>query len=129
MYIQKDYFMRMITEMIRATARLVFNRELKRDFSREEEEDVPAEMRKQYEKLLRMIEVGEINEAENILTDGLRADDLNSFRMALMFYGRLNELPEEFLAEHDFSKEEVLDGVRYVIRYFGCGDILSAFPE
>ena len=28
----------------------------------------------------------------------MRADDLNSFRMALMFYDRLNELPEEFLA-------------------------------
>lgn len=40
----------------------------------------------QYKKLISMIDSGEINEAENILVDGLEQDSRAYFELTLMFY-------------------------------------------
>ena len=59
--------------------------------------------------------------------DELEPGDPEYLQIALMFYDRLNQESDEFLEEHDFSKQEVLDGVKYVVRHCGYGDILRAF--
>ncbi len=53
-----------------------------------------------------------INEAENRLYEELERDEEGTFEVALGFYDYLNELPEEFLEEHDYSKEEVKEGAQ-----------------
>ena len=42
----------------------------------------------------------------------LERDEEGTFEVALGFYDYLNELPEEFLEEHDYSKEEVKEGAQ-----------------
>ncbi len=34
-----------------------------------------------------------------------------------------------FSQEHDYSREEVLDGVKYVVDYYGYGSLMEAFTE
>ena len=36
---------------------------------------------------------------------------------------------DEFLAEHDYSRQEVVDGLKYVVNYYGYGSLLGAFTE
>ena len=43
------------------------------------------------------------------------------FEVALGFYDYLNELPEEFLEEHDYSKEEVKEGAQSLADRKGLG--------
>ena len=121
----KDYVMRIVHEWIRTLIKLIFNK----DIDKEEDAEIPLEVMEQFRKLNAMIDDGEINEAENILLDGLREGDRTYFEMSLLFYEKLSGKTDEFLAEHDYSREEVVDGLKYGVNYYGYGSLLEAFAE
>lgn len=122
---EKDYIMRIVHEWIRTLIKLIFNKDIDRD----EDVTVPLEVMQQYKKLTAMLDGGEINEAENLLLDGLKEGDRAYFEMALLFYEKLSTKTDEFLAEHDYSREEVADGLKYVVNFYGYGSLLDAFTE
>lgn len=121
----KDYVMRIVHEWIRTLIKLIFNRDIDSDTDAE----IPMETMEQFRKLQAMIDDGEINEAENILLDGLKAGDRAYFEMSLLFYEKLSGKTDEFLAEHDYSRQEVVDGLKYVVNYYGYSSLLEAFTE
>lgn len=125
MYEEKDYILRLIHEIIRTIAKLVFHA----DWDKEENEDIPAELRQQYKKLTAMIDEGKINDAENQLADCLDTGDLHKFRLALAFYDYLNKKSASFLEENNFSRKEVADGLKYSVNLYGYGSMLEAFTE
>ncbi|HIZ82613.1 MAG TPA: hypothetical protein H9722_11110 [Candidatus Mediterraneibacter pullistercoris] len=121
----QDYVMRIVHEWIRTLIRLIFNK----DIDKGDDADVPLEVMEQFRKLRAMIDDGEINEAENILLEGLREGDRAYFEMSLLFYEKLSGKTDEFLAGHDYSREEVVDGLKYVVNYYGYTSLLEAFTE
>ena len=125
MFEEKDYYMRIVHELVRMLIRLVFNKDIDRDG----EEAVPLEVLEKYIKLISMIDDGQINEAENLFLDGLEADSRAYFELTLMFYEKLNGKTDEFLEEHDYSREEVTDGIKYVVDFYGYGSLMDAFVD
>ena len=125
MFEEKDYYMRIVHELVRMLIRLVFNKDIDRDG----EEAVPLEVLEKYKKLISMIDDGQINEAENLLLDGLEPDSRAYFELALMFYEKMNGKTDEFLEEHDYSREEVTDGIKYVVDFYGYGSLMDAFVD
>lgn len=121
----QDYVMRIVHEWIRTLIRLIFNK----DIDKGDDADIPLEVMEQFRKLRAMIDDGEINEAENILLEGLREGDRAYFEMSLLFYEKLGGKTDEFLAGHDYSREEVVDGLKYVVNYYGYTSLLEAFTE
>lgn len=121
----KDYVMRIVHEWIRMLIKLIFNT----DIDKEEDIAIPLEVMEQFRRLRAMIDDGQINEAENILLDGLEEGNRTYFEMALLFYEKLGGKTDEFLAEHDYSRGEVVDGLRYVVDFYGYGSLLDAFTE
>ena len=118
---QKDYVMRIVHEWVRTLIKLIFNQDIDKD----DDDGISLEVMELYRKLLSMIDDGKINEAENGLETGGQA----YFEMALLFYEKLSGKTEEFLAEHDYSQEEVVDGLKYVVDYYGYGSLMDAFAE
>ena len=49
--------------------------------------------------------------------------------MALCFYEKLGGKSEEFLTEHDYSQQEVIDGLKYVVETYGYTDFLEVISE
>lgn len=121
----QDYVMRIVHEWIRTLIRLIFNK----DIDKGDDAVIPLEVMEQFRKLRAMIDDGEINEAENILLEGLREGDRAYFEMSLLFYEKLSGKTDEFLAGHDYSREEVVDGLKYVVNYYGYTSLLEAFTE
>lgn len=121
----KDYVMRMIHESIRTLIKLIFNR----DIDKNEDTEIPLETAELYRRLISMADDGEINEAENLLLDGLRENDKAYFETALLFYEKLSGKTDEFLAEHDYSRQEVVDGLKYIVNFYGYGSLMEAFTE
>ena len=74
-----------------------------------------------YARLIALVDAGKINEAENRLYEELERDEEGTFEVAIGFYDYLNELPEEFLEEHDYSKEEVKEGAQSLADRKGLG--------
>ncbi|MBW4847679.1 MULTISPECIES: DUF6483 family protein [Clostridia] len=121
--LQDDFIMRMIHEMVTTLLKLIFHIELGEN---EEQNFKDQETASNYLELLALIQAGEINEAENKLLDELDSDDMEHFKMALMFYYHLNEIDFNFLEEHNYSKNEITDGLRYVSSVYGYDSMAEA---
>lgn len=120
---EQDYIMRLIKQMIQALASVIFNKRL------DEEElsvSIDSEDAKETVDLLALADGGQINEAENLLWEHLDTSDLSKLRTALAFYEHINEYTNEFLEEHGYSREEVLDGIRNVAAEFGVSGLVDA---
>lgn len=125
MYVEKDYVLRLIHEIVRTLFKLLFGKEI------EEEKDrcLSPENEQIYSHLIHMIENGEINSAENSLMNGLNLNDRQYFQFSLWFYEYLNGKDDSFLIEHNFSREEILEGLRHIVDLYGYGTLIQLLSE
>lgn len=113
---EQDYIMRMIKEMVRLLLKLLFNINT----------DSPtAELLENEHKqrilnnLTNMIDEGYINKAENELYSIIENGKKEDLEMVILFYSYLNNKEDDFLSEHDFSREEVKYGLKTVLSKYG----------
>lgn len=118
---EKDYIMRIIKEMVSALFSILLGRKFV---------SVELELANKYEvsekdlrDLLAMVDTGEINEAENLLLDGMDYANQDEVAAAALFYQYLSEKEEAFLLQNNYSKEEVLEGMKWVMQKAGYADL------
>ena len=113
---EQDYIMRLIKEMVRAILKLVFNIDTDSPTKELLEE---SEEQNTLEVLLDMIDGGKINEAENRVYEMTSAGEKKALKIALLFYAYLNGKDDEFLEVHNFSREEVKQGLEALADRYG----------
>lgn len=121
---EQDYVMRLINEMVRAVLKLVFDidtdspsAELVKDL--EEEQTL--------NELTDLVDAGCINEAENRIYEITEARNKKDLEVALLFYSYLNNQSDEYLEEHDFSRDEVKSGLKDITKRYGVDGFVDAF--
>ncbi|MCI9142998.1 MAG: hypothetical protein HFH87_10300 [Lachnospiraceae bacterium] len=121
---EKDYIMRIIKEMARVVFSFLFGKQY---------EAIVQEAAEKYEvsgkkldELLAMADCGAINEAENILLDGIDYLDKTQVAAAVLFYQYLSEMKEDFLLQSNYSREEVLEGMKEMMEKAGYGELADA---
>ena len=120
---EKDYIMRVIKEMVRVLFSLLFG---KKYVSVEQENEDKYEVAgKKLNELKAMVDQGKMNEAENILLGGIDYANKNEVAAAALFYQYLSEQEDDFLKQHNYSKEEVLDGMKQLLKNAGFSDLTS----
>lgn len=122
---EKDYIMRMIQEISRVVFSLMFGKQYMQ---------VELEEQKRYqvagkgpEEYKRMVDRGEINEAENLLLENINYQSKEEVTAAILFYEYVGSQTDEFLAMHNYSKEEALDGMKQLAKEVGCDGIWDEF--
>lgn len=123
---EQDYIMRLIKEMVRAILKLLFQIDTENTITELVES---TEQKETLEELLRMIDEGKINEAENRLSDLVDETDKESLKTALLFYSALNEKTDDFLLENNFSRDEIRLGIESVTEKFGVRSLAESFLE
>ena len=120
---EKDYIMRMIKEMVSVLFSILLGKQYV---------SVDEERKNGYEvsgtdlnDLLDMIDNGQINEAENLMLDDIDYSDKKELAAALLFYQYLSEKKKDFLWDHDYSDEEILDGAKQILKKAGYGNIVK----
>ena len=108
MKFEEDYVMRMIKDMVKALASVVFG---KRFTEYEVEEEKADDTDFLYRDIIEMADRGKINEAENILLTDMDRTDKIYMEMAMSFYLHINKYTDEFLSANGYSRQEILDGV------------------
>lgn len=122
--VERDYIMRLIREMVRAILKLFFNI----DSESPTEELLAGEEEKQLlDILLAMVDVGDINHAENQLYEIVSGGDMEKLKMALLFYSYLNDKSDDFLTEHDFSRGEIKSGIQDMVSMYGLDSMADVF--
>lgn len=115
---QDDFIMRTISDLVRAIARLALGKN-DIDYELPEEESRYTELDKVYRRLKDLVDQGDINGAENLLTDELDPDSKECLEMALTFYMYLNQLNDDTLYTANYSREEIVDGINSVCAEYG----------
>ncbi len=107
---EKDYIMRMIKEMVRVLFSLAFGKKyVSVELEKENKYEVSG---KNLKIFLNMIDLGQINEAENILLDSIDYTNKNEVMAVALFYQYLSEKDNQFLENNNYTKEEVLSGFK-----------------
>lgn len=124
---EKDYIMRIIKEMVRVLFSLMFGKQY---VSMELEDENKYEVSgKKLRELLEMADRGEINEAENFLLCNIDYRKKEEVAAAAYFYQYLCEKEEDFLLQNKYSLEEVVDGMKQLMRDAGYEDFISVLEE
>lgn len=122
--VEQDYITRKIREMVRVLLKMLFDINTETPTAELlEDEDARGIL----DGLLDMIGAGNIDGAENILYGILEKNTYQNFQIALLFYSYLNDLSEEYLSEHDFSHEEIKDGLTDLVSRYGLDDMVEVF--
>ena len=123
---EKDYIMRLIKEMVRVLFSLAFGKKfVSVELERENKYEVAGNP---LEDLMRMVDLGQINEAENLLLEDLDYNRKEEVMAAALFYQYVSEKDTEFLEKHDYSDEEVIFGLRQLMEKAGFGELVD-LPE
>ena len=119
---KKDYIMRMIKEMVRVLFSLAFGKKyVSVELEKENKYEVSG---KNLKIFLNMIDLGQINEAENILLDSIDYTNKNEVMAVALFYQYLSEKDNQFLENNNYTKEEVLSGFKQLLMKSGYSDLL-----
>lgn len=119
---EKDYIMRMIKEMVRVLFSLVLGKKyVSVELEKENKYEVSG---KNLKNFLDMIDLGQINEAENILLDSIDYTNKNEVMAVALFYQYLSEKDSKFLENNNYTKEEVLSGFKQLLVKSGYSDLL-----
>ena len=119
---EKDYIMRMIKEMVRVLFSLAFEKKyVSVELEKENKYEVSG---KNLKIFLNMIDLGQINEAENILLDSIDYTNKNEVMAVALFYQYLSEKDNQFLENNNYTKEEVLSGFKQLLMKSGYSDLL-----
>ena len=123
---EQDFVMRLIKEMVRALLKLLFyidtdspSAELLKD----------TEEQQTLEALLDMIEEGRIDDAENKIYEMAEEADKRNLEIALLFYSYLNEKSDEFLEQHNFSRDEIISGLQDITAKYGVDGFVEMFLQ
>lgn len=119
---EKDYIMRMIKEMVRVLFSLAFGKKyVSVELEKENKYEVSGKNLKDF---LGMIDLGQVNKAENILLDSIDYTNKNELMAAALFYQHLSEKDNEFLENNNYTKEEVFSGFKQLLMQSGYNDLL-----
>ena len=114
---ERDYIMRQIEDFARMLAKLFLHKDTIWY-------EPPAESRYSqtdflHRQLCELVGEGKLNQAENLLFEKLDPQDTGFLELAIDFYMRLDQLDDQYLEEHDFSREEIYQGLQDAARVYG----------
>ncbi|NLD60298.1 MAG: hypothetical protein GX647_11650 [Clostridiales bacterium] len=119
---ENDYIMRQIKSMVQLMSMLIFGKSI--PLYEKQDAESPTQGDLLHDRLIDLLGKNRIDEAENLLFEQLESGVDGGVRVALDFYYRLSEMPDERLAEVGFSREEIDMGVRDALEICGV-----AVPE
>lgn len=120
---ENDVIMRQVRDMARMLAKILFGKDT--PTYELEQNEIQTSSDDLYSRLIAMVKQGKINQAENVLYDELDRDEDSTIEVALGFYDYLNELPVEFLAMNEYSREEINEGIKALADRKGLGAVVS----
>ena len=124
---EKDYIMRMIKEIARVLFSLILGKQYKSvELQSENKYEVSG---KALEELQEMVDQGLVNEAENMLVEGIDYTKEQEIIAAVLFYQYVSEKDTDFLTLHNYTRQEALDGLRGLAELSGYGGMDEIFSE
>ena len=116
MELEKDYILRMIKDLTKSIAHLILGKsEIEYELPEESEYSRVDTL---YVKLIELVNMGQINEAEDLLFDEINPSDMRQFEMAMSFYLYLNNFGDDYLEKNNYSRDEITELIRSICKEY-----------
>ncbi|MCI7206802.1 MAG: DUF6483 family protein [Clostridiales bacterium] len=123
MELEKDYILRMIKDLTKSIAHLILGKsEIEYELPEESEYSRVDTL---YVKLIELVNMGQINEAEDLLFDEINPSDMRQFEMAMSFYLYLNDFGDDYLEKNNYSRDEITEGIRSICKEYGVSSMVD----
>ena len=123
MELEKDYILRMIKDLTKSIAHLILGKsEIEYELPEESEYSRVDTL---YVKLIELVNMGKINEAEDLLFDEINPSDMRQFEMAMSFYLYLNDFGDDYLEKNNYSRDEITEGIRSICKEYGVSSMVD----
>ena len=123
MELEKDYILRMIKDLTKSIAHLILGKsEIEYELPEESEYSRVDTL---YVKLIELVNIGQINEAEDLLFDEINPSDMRQFEMAMSFYLYLNDFGDDYLEKNNYSRDEITEGIRSICKEYGVSSMVD----
>lgn len=123
MELEKDYILRMIKDLTKSIAHLILGKsEIEYEPPKESEYSRVDTL---YVKLIELVNMGQINEAEDLLFDEINPSDMRQFEMAMSFYLYLNDFGDDYLEKNNYSRDEITEGIRSICKEYGVSSMVD----
>ena len=123
MELEKDYILRMIKDLTKSIAHLILG---KAEIEYELPEDKQyTKVDFLYVKLIELVNLGQINEAEDLLFDEINPSDMRQFEMAMSFYLYLNDFGDDYLERNNYSRDEITEGIKSICEEYGVSSMVE----
>ena len=119
MHYHEDWLMRQIETMVSAIISVIFHTSPKSEEIGTEINISDTVDSGRRDTIIAFLQKGEICEAENWLYENMNEDEISWLNTAVYFYSEINKLSDEYLAAHDFSREEIASGLSEVCGLYG----------
>lgn len=123
--LKKDYIIRQIEMLANFISKIVFNKSNSTFNLLPENTKENLELNSLYLNLRELVDNGKINDAEDLLFNNIELNPNFGFlEIAVDFYSYLNKLDDEFLIKNNFSKDEVLEGIKDIEKIYRVESML-----
>ena len=125
MQYEQDYIMRLIKQVIRALIGVLMNKKsaLYYIFPVNGQQKSGDDF---LQRLTHLANEGRICEAENMLFAAMESGTDDVLYTGLMFYEHLNEFGDDYLEAHNFSRDEIQQGVLEIAKRMGSFAMANA---
>ena len=115
--LKQDFLLRQIESLAMSLSKLFFNKDMVQ-YEVSDQENI-SETDILYTKLGKLVSEGKINEAENLLFDEVDKSNIEYLRVGIDFYTNLNRLEDRVLEAHNYSREEIEQGLQDLSAEYG----------
>ena len=120
---EQDYIIRMNNEVIRTMVKLLLNKDIGTPV--DSEGTIKSENKKMLEAANGQSGIDNIKKVEEEILTLVDADKEGALEKALVFYGYLNELPEDELLSGNYSHEKIKKGLKMVAEHYGILNVID----
>lgn len=124
MHIEQDYIMKMIHQLIEVLLGDIFKGKEK---VLEENINKSQEQTEKYDKLKMLVDNYNVNQAENFLYEIIDINNIEDFKLALLFYQYVNDKDNQFLEKSNYTREEIEQGIKDISKKYGYENIVNLF--
>lgn len=124
MHIEQDYIMKMIHQLIEVLLGDIFKGKEK---VLEENINKSEKQTEKYNELKYLVDNYNVNQAENLLFKNIDINNIEDFKLALLFYQYVNGKNNEFLQKSNYTREEIEQGIKDISKKYGYENIVDLF--
>ena len=121
---EQDYIMRQIQQILKVLVKVLFNIDSETISSSLIQDRETKEIA---DDLLRKIDSGHINEAENELSELIENGAMNNLLVGIVFYSYLNEKDDNYFEINYFSRDEVENSIKHLLSKYGLETMADIF--